>query len=69
MNLSEYIKKVGDREFAESIGASRRAVTDWRVGRRVPRPEWARKIVEVHGRKVTMADIYAEPINGKELAA
>ncbi len=58
MKLTDYIGKVGDKAFAESIGASRRAVTDWRLGNRIPRPAWAQKIVAAHKGKVSMAEIY-----------
>lgn len=58
MKLSDYIADKGDRAFADQIGAARRTVTDWRLGQRIPRPEWAQIIVAKTGGKVSMNDIY-----------
>lgn len=56
--LSDYIESLGDVAFAKLIGVSRRAVTDWRLGARTPRPAAARRIVATSKGKLDMADIY-----------
>lgn len=58
-SLADFIAAMGDREFSELIGCSRRAATDWRLGNRSPRPEWARKIIRKTGGRVTWSSIYA----------
>lgn len=78
MQLSAYIELVGgDSAFAKLIGVSRRAVADWRLGTRTPRPAAARRIVATSRGKVEMADIYgarsertvyAPKTNGKRCA-
>jgi transcriptional regulator with XRE-family HTH domain len=45
MNLSQYIKLVGDAEFGKKFGVTRRAAMSWRLGDRLPKPETAQKIV------------------------
>ena len=58
MKLSAYIESIGDRAFAQVIGASRRAVTDWRLGNRLPRPRAAQRIVKASKGAVSLSDIY-----------
>lgn len=58
MRLKDYIETMGDRAFADWIGVSRRIVTDWRNGNRIPRPKAARQIVKKTGGRVSLADIY-----------
>lgn len=45
MNLSDYIRQVGAKEFAARFGFSERAALAWQYKTRRPRPEAARRIV------------------------
>lgn len=56
MLLSEYIKQVGAKAFAERFGVTERAAFSWQYGTRFPRKETARKIVAES--PVTWNDIY-----------
>jgi len=61
MKIKDYLdkKKITQEAFAKSVGVKRVAVARWVTGGRLPRPETARKIVEVTGpRGITMKDIY-----------
>lgn len=56
MNLDDYIKKVGDAEFAAKFGITPRAALSYRMGDRSPRPKLAKRIVAAT--PVTWAGIY-----------
>ncbi|MGE0521389.1 MAG: hypothetical protein AB7P78_20645 [Candidatus Binatia bacterium] len=58
MNLSDYIRQIGAREFAERFGVSERAALSWQYRARVPRAETAKRIVE--GSPVTWAGIFGQ---------
>lgn len=58
MQLSDHIRRMGDREFAEYVGVPRRTVTEWKLGNRLPRPETAKRIVARFRGKITLIDIY-----------
>jgi hypothetical protein len=45
MNLSDYIKQVGPKAFAEKFGITERAALSYQYRTRTPRPALARKIV------------------------
>tara|TARA_R110002167_G_scaffold142496_5_gene331260 strand:+ start:1485 stop:1688 length:204 start_codon:yes stop_codon:yes gene_type:complete len=59
MTLSEYMDKhqMTDQKMSEQIGVSRSAVTQYRLGDRMPRPEIMVKLVEVTGKKVSPMDL------------
>ena len=60
MKLRAYMQKegLGDAQFAERIGVHRQTVRQYREGKRIPRPEIMRRIVEVTGGEVTAQDFY-----------
>lgn len=61
MQLREYIKQIGTKEFAQRFGVSERAALSWQYGARRPRGHIARKIVA--GSPVTWDGIYGEETN------
>lgn len=46
MTLSDYIREIGPRTFAERFGITERAALSYMYGDRCPRPGLAREIVE-----------------------
>ena len=60
MTLGEYLtqQKIGDEEFAESIGVDRTAVSRYRRNKRLPRPDTILRIQRVTDGAVTPADFY-----------
>jgi transcriptional regulator with XRE-family HTH domain len=59
MTLSDYIRSVGVREFAERFGVTERAALSWLYRQRMPRAAIARRIVKAS--PVTWSGIYADP--------
>jgi len=59
MTLSEYMDKHGmtDQKMSEAIGVSRSAVTQYRLGSRMPRPEIMLKLVDATDNKVSPMDL------------
>ena len=59
MLLSEWMQESGfnDQALSERIGVSRSAVTQYRLGDRMPRPEIMVKLVEVTGSQVSPMDL------------
>ena len=60
MDLSTYIKNMGDMAAANLFGVSYWTARSWRLGTRHPRGEKAREIVLKTGGKVTFDSIYAK---------
>ncbi len=58
MNLSTYIKTIGEQAASRLFSVSIYTVRSWRSGSRSPRPAKAREIVEATGGKVTLESIY-----------
>ena len=58
MNLSDYIKQVGEHHAAKLFGVSVYAIKSWRYGQRAPRPDKANEIVAATGGAVTLSGIY-----------
>jgi len=58
MNLPDYIRKIGVKEFAERFDVTERAALAYQYGARRPRPEIAQRIVS--GSPVTWAGIYGD---------
>lgn len=56
MNLSDYVKQVGARTFAEKFGITERAALAYQYGTRRPRARVAQKIVK--SSPVTWEGIY-----------
>lgn len=59
MNLRDYIRELGAKEFASKFGVTERAAISWQYGARMPRAKVAQKIVA--NSPVTWAGIYATP--------
>ncbi len=45
MNLSDYIRQVGAKEFAAQFGVTKRAALAWQYRTRTPRSKVAKRIV------------------------
>ena len=45
MNLSDYIRQIGAREFADRFGVTERAALAWQYRTRIPRTQLAKRIV------------------------
>lgn len=58
MNLSTYIKTIGEQAASRLFSVSIYTVRSWRSGSRSPRPAKALEIVEATGGKVTLESIY-----------
>lgn len=61
MNLSDYVKQVGARSFAEMFGVTERAALAYQYGTRRPRARVAQKIVSKS--PVTWEGIYGSQTN------
>lgn len=61
MTLEKWMrkKKLTDLEMANLIECSRSAITMYRLGQRIPRPQLAKRIAEVTKGSVTPNDFYA----------
>lgn len=59
MTLSEYMDKhqMTDQKMSEVVGVSRSAITQYRLGDRMPRPEIMLKLVSATGNKVSPMDL------------
>ena len=59
MTLSEYMDKhqMTDQKMSEIIGVSRSAVTQYRLGSRMPKPEILVRLVDATGAKVSPMDL------------
>lgn len=64
MNLSEYIKTIGNKAAAEQFSVSERRIVSWRLGYRNPRPEMALRIEEKTGGQVTCREIFSANASG-----
>ena len=58
MGLSEWMDKVGmtDGEMARRVGCSRSAISRYRSGERMPRPDTLMKLVDVTNNDVSPMD-------------
>jgi transcriptional regulator with XRE-family HTH domain len=67
MTLNEYMNKysIGDAEVAEKLGVSRQAVTQYRLGYRVPKDETMVLLEEVTNSEVTLKDLVRGRKRGK----
>ena len=45
MNLSDYIRQIGAKEFSTQFGVTERAARAWQYQTRIPRKEVAKRIV------------------------
>jgi transcriptional regulator with XRE-family HTH domain len=63
MKLDEHLAStaVSHSEFAAKIGVSKKAVDHWIAGRRLPRPEQMRRIIEATNGAVGPGDFYRRP--------
>lgn len=59
MTLSEYMDKHGmtDQKMSEIVGVSRSAITQYRLGDRMPKPEILVRLVEATDAKVSPMDM------------
>jgi transcriptional regulator with XRE-family HTH domain len=59
MTLSEYMDKhqMTDQKMSDAVGVSRSAITQYRLGSRMPRPEIMLRLVEVTNSKVSPLDL------------
>jgi transcriptional regulator with XRE-family HTH domain len=59
MTLSEWmqVSGVNDQKLSEKLGISRSAVTQYRLGDRMPRPKILVKLVEATDNKVSPIDL------------
>mgnify|MGYP000043957243 CR=1 FL=1 len=59
MTLSEYMDKhqMTDQKLSEKVGVSRSAITQYRLGDRMPKPEIMVRLVEATGAKVSPMDL------------
>lgn len=59
MTLSEYMDKhqITDQKMSEIVGVSRSAITQYRLGDRMPKPEILVRLVEATGAKVGPMDL------------
>jgi hypothetical protein len=65
LTLPKFIEQMTDRKFAEMFGISQRAACAYRLGKRIPRPALAAKIVK--RTPVTWAGIYGQgPSNWRQ---
>jgi transcriptional regulator with XRE-family HTH domain len=46
-----------DQKMSDAVGVSRSAITQYRLGSRMPRPEIMLRLVEVTGSKVSPLDL------------
>ena len=62
MNIDEYLADGNSSvaELAEQTGVTVQAISQYRSGKRIPRPRIARRIVEASGGKISYEDIYAD---------
>lgn len=67
MGLNEWMKEVGhtDQTLAEKLGVSRSAVTQYRLGDRMPRPEILCGILTLSDGKLDALDIIGGLKRGK----
>ncbi len=67
MTLSEYMSKhqMTDQKMSDAVGVSRSAITQYRLGSRMPRPEIMLRLVEVTGSKVSPLDLAMSLRRGK----
>lgn len=61
MDLRTYLKAAGDETVAARIGVKPRTVASWRRGERMPRPDQARRLVDLSDGALTWSDVYAPP--------
>lgn len=59
MTLSDYMRGEGmtDDAMSKKIGVSRSAVTQYRLGDRMPKPEIMLRLVKATGKKVSPMDL------------
>ena len=59
MTLSEYMDKhqITDQKMSEIVGVSRSAITQYRLGDRMPKPEFLVRLVEATDAKVSPMDM------------
>lgn len=69
MKIKDYLSKKSPVDFASTIGITAAALSQYKSGRRIPRPSIARRIVEATGGQVTYEDLYGVPELNKEKAA
>ena len=59
MTLNEYMKnnQINDQKLADKVGVSRSAITQYRLGDRMPRPEILVRLVEATDNQVGPIDL------------
>jgi len=59
MTLGEYMSahQMTDQKMSDAVGVSRSAITQYRLGSRMPRPDIMLRLVEVTGSKVSPVDL------------
>lgn len=67
MQLSEWMQSSGvnDQKLSERLGISRSAVTQYRLGDRMPKPEIMVRLVEATGNAVSPLDLASGLRRGK----
>ena len=67
MNLHEYMKNndINDQKLADKVGVSRSAITQHRLGDRMPKPEILVKLVAATDNEVSPLDLASGLRRGK----
>jgi transcriptional regulator with XRE-family HTH domain len=67
MTLNDYMKNNGlnDQKLADKVGVSRSAITQYRLGDRMPKPEILVKLVAATGNEVSPLDLVSGLRRGK----
>ena len=67
MNLHEYMKNndIKDQKLADKVGVSRSAITQYRLGDRMPKPEILVKLVAATDNEVSPLDLASGLRRGK----
>jgi transcriptional regulator with XRE-family HTH domain len=67
MNLHEYMKNndINDQKLADKVGVSRSAITQYRLGDRMPKPEILVKLVAATDNEVSPLDLASGLRRGK----
>ena len=60
MTLVNYLRKkrLTQQQFADMLGVAQSLVSDWTLGKRVPRPAMMSRIADLTGGRVKPADFY-----------
>ena len=59
MTLNDYMKnnQINDQKLADKVGVSRSAITQYRLGDRMPRPEILVRLIEATDNQVSPIDL------------